>query len=71
MAFVIEAVIITFVWKGNQTVPNILPLKSVLALSWLGCNLHRTQTECNIKERRRKLKYSQKIFETLTKLSTA
>ena len=34
------------------------------------CNLHRTQTECNIKDCRRKLKYSQKVFETLTKLST-
>ena len=67
---VIEEVIITLVLKGSQTVPNILPLKPLLCHGW-ACNLHRTQTECNIKERRRKLKYSQKIFETLTKLSTA
>ena len=33
---VIEEVIITLVLKGSQTVPNILPLKPLLALSWLG-----------------------------------
>ena len=41
---VIEEVIIIFVLKGNQTVPNILPLKPGLALSWPGlaiCTEHK------------------------------